>query len=136
MGSLRYLEGLGDSSLPTRKRRLAAAMHTIREHEQALSRALLDGLESIRGVRVWGITDRQRLHERVPTVSFTLEGRSPKQVAEKLASQGIQVWDGHYYALAIMERLNQLQSGGMVRVGAVHYNRLSEISRLVDAVSA
>lgn len=136
LGTLRYLEGLGDASQPTRRQRLRSAMQTIRIHEQSLSRALLDGLEGIRGVKIWGITDRQRLTDRVPTVSFTLAGRSPRQVAEHLARQRIQVWDGNYYALAIMERLDLQESGGMVRVGAVHYNRPDEIASLVNAVSA
>jgi selenocysteine lyase/cysteine desulfurase len=67
-------------------------------------------------------------------VSFTLEGRHPRQVAQQLGEAGFYVWDGHYYALAVVERLGLLDSGGMVRVGATHYNTLDEVARFGDAL--
>jgi selenocysteine lyase/cysteine desulfurase len=51
-------------------------------------------------------------------------------VAKKLADQGIYVWDGNYYAINVTERLGLEDQGGMVRVGAAHYNTLDEITRL------
>ena len=140
LGTMRYLEWLGDdlaeSPPHSRRDRLQVAMQAIRARERDLSRALLDGLQTIPGLRVWGITDRDRLEARVPTVSFTLAGHSPRQVAEHLAGRDIQVWDGNYYALAIMERLGLEATGGMVRVGAVHYNTHEDIDRLVEAVAS
>jgi selenocysteine lyase/cysteine desulfurase len=44
------------------------------------------------------------------------------------------VWDGNYYALNITERLGLEDSGGMVRVGAVHYNTLEEVRQLKQAL--
>jgi len=67
-------------------------------------------------------------------VSFTLEGWQPRDVAAELDKRGIYVWDGNYYALAVTERLGLEDKGGMVRVGAAHYNTLEEIGKLVDAV--
>jgi selenocysteine lyase/cysteine desulfurase len=55
-------------------------------------------------------------------------------VAEELAKENINVWDGNYYALAITERLGLEQSGGMVRVGPVHYNTVAEIERFGEAL--
>jgi hypothetical protein len=37
-----------------------------------------------------------------------------------LGEQGVFVWDGNYYALAVSERLGLEGKGGMVRIGAVH----------------
>jgi len=37
------------------------------------------------------------------------------------------VWDGNYYALEVTTRLGLEDSGGMVRVGPVHYNTVEEI---------
>jgi len=59
-----------------------------------------------------------------------MDGFHPRQIAEQLGQQGIQVWDGNYYALAVTERLGLEETGGMVRVGLVHYNTLEEIDRL------
>jgi len=52
-----------------------------------------------------------------------------------LAEQGIYVWDGNYYALNVSERLGVEESGGMVRVGAAHYNTLDEVARLGEALN-
>jgi selenocysteine lyase/cysteine desulfurase len=75
------------------------------------------------------------LEERVPTVSFTLKGWHPRKLAQALAEEGIYVWDGNYYALAVTERLGLEENGGMVRVGPVHYNTVDEIYRLGEALS-
>jgi len=47
---------------------------------------------------------------------------------------GVYVWDGNYYALSVTERLGVEESGGMVRVGAAHYNTLDEVARLGDVL--
>jgi selenocysteine lyase/cysteine desulfurase len=60
------------------------------------------------------------LEERVPTVSFTWGERDPREIAAALGEQGIFVWDGNYYALAVTECLGLEDKGGMVRIGAVH----------------
>jgi selenocysteine lyase/cysteine desulfurase len=72
----------------------------------------------------------------VPTVSITWEDHHPREIAQALGDQGIYVWDGNYYALAVTERLGLEDSGGMVRVGAVHYNTVEEIHRLGDVLRA
>ncbi len=135
-GALQYLESLGGepSAGISRRERLEAAMHAIREYEFGLSRTLLEGLGATPGVRIRGVTDIGRLEQRVPTVAFTLEGRTPRQVAAELGQRAINVWDGNYYALEVMEWLGLEGQGGMVRVGAVHYNTLEEIERFLDAV--
>jgi selenocysteine lyase/cysteine desulfurase len=85
-------------------------------------------------LHLYGLTDPSRLEERVATFSFRLKDLHPRRVAEKLARQGIHVWDGNYYALNTTERLGVEESGGMVRVGAVHYNTLEEVDRLKEAL--
>jgi cysteine desulfurase family protein (TIGR01976 family) len=133
-GALEYFESLGLGE--TRRQRLVSALTALKEHEKALSRALIAGLSSIKGLHIWGITDPAQLDRRVPTVSFTLDGWRPRAVAAELDKHGIYVWDGNYYALAVTERLGLEDKGGMVRVGAAHYNTLEEVDKLVEAVRA
>ena len=146
LGALEYFEWIGnqfgDKSLEGLKdqysgRRLVykQAMTAIRAYEFELSRALIEAIQSVPGTHIYGLTDMKRLDERVPTTSFTLEGRDPAEVAAKLGDAGFYVWDGHYYALAVVERLGLLDQGGMVRVGAAHYNTLDEVSRFRDALA-
>ena len=113
---------------------LEQAMHVIDAYELQLNHALLAGLTSVPGLHLYGITDPQRMHQRVPTFSFTLDGWSPTDVAIALAQKGINVWNGNYYALAVMERLNLEEKGGMVRVGLTHYNTMHEIDTLIEAL--
>jgi selenocysteine lyase/cysteine desulfurase len=90
-------------------------------------------LRTIRGVRIYGITDPQRYGERVPTVVFTMDGHTPLEVAEYLADHHIYVWDGNYYAVELMKRLGH-EEQGMVRVGLAHYNTHAEIERVEVAL--
>jgi selenocysteine lyase/cysteine desulfurase len=83
---------------------------------------------------IFGLTDIRRLDERVATFSFRLKDMHPRTVAEKLAQAGIYVWDGNYYAINVTERLGLEDSGGMVRVGATHYNTLDEVQRLRETL--
>jgi selenocysteine lyase/cysteine desulfurase len=102
--------------------------------ERALAAHLIAQLKEIPGVEIAGITDPARYHERVPTVVFTLAGYAPADVARHLDARHIYLWDGNYYALAIMERLGKEKTGGMVRVGLAHYNTHREIDRLIEAL--
>ena len=144
LGALEYLEWLGrqfgedqvqawkEAGFTGRRLELKKGMSAIRAHEFELSRALIEVVESVPGTRIYGVTDMDRLNERVPTVSFTLEGREPERVADELGRQGVYVWNGHNYALAVVERLGLLEAGGMIRVGPVHYNTLEEIAHFGD----
>jgi len=145
LGALEYLEWLGASfgdeftekyntQFKGRRLHLKKAMSAIQSYEYDISRALLESLEETPGVKIYGLQDANRLHERVPTVSFTLKGWRPRRVAEKLAQAGIYVWDGNYYALGVTEHLGLEEHGGMVRVGPVHYNTLKEITQFREAL--
>ncbi|MFZ2095370.1 MAG: aminotransferase class V-fold PLP-dependent enzyme [Anaerolineales bacterium] len=145
LGALEYIEWVGETfgaehaerysgEYSGRRLRFKQGMSAIRSYEFELSHALLDILEETPGVTIYGITDTRRLEERVPTCAFTLSGKNPRQVAEELDLANIYVWDGNYYALAVTERLGLEGSGGMVRVGPVHYNTLEEIQRFGEAL--
>ena len=60
----------------------------------------------------------------------------PREDSLRLAEQGIFSWAGNHYALTLMERLGLAEQGGVVRIGAVHYNTPAEIERLLGALSA
>jgi len=113
---------------------LKSGLAAVQAYEKELAWRLIRGLQAIPGLRIWGITEPALADWRVPTVSFTLEGWTPRQVAERLAGEGIFVWDGNFYALSVTERLGLEESGGLVRVGLVHYNTPAEVDRLLDAL--
>jgi selenocysteine lyase/cysteine desulfurase len=123
-----------DTGFSGRRLELKKGMSAMRAYETELSKKLIGIVESVPGTRIHGITDPERLDERVPTVSFTLEGRDPERIADEIGNHGIYVWNGHNYALAIVERMGLLEAGGMVRVGPVHYNTLDELEKFGEVL--
>lgn len=136
MAAIDYLAEIGHATDPAatdRRSALAAAYAAIVSYERTLVRHMLESLAELKDVRVWGISDLDRLAERVPTVGITHSRRSPREIAEYLADRGIFVWHGNYYALPLTESLG-LEPEGMVRIGQLHYNTCAEIDRLVEAL--
>jgi len=119
-----------------RRLRLKTAMAAIKAYEQTLSRHLITGLQSLPDVTIYGLTDMDRLDERLPTVAFTWPRMTPRETAEYLAEHGICVWSGNYYALRLMEAYGLEGHGGAVRVGLAHYNTPAEIDRMITALHA
>lgn len=147
LGAVEYLAALGRSEgatfLPAledrysgRRLDLAAALALIEDYERDLTRALLDGLTSLPGIRIYGLIEESNLGQRVPTVSFRIEGVAPARAAEFLGDLGIYLWHGNFYALAVTERLGLEEMGGLIRVGLVHYNSHEEIESLLDGLRA
>ena len=123
------------ASFEGRRRELKAAMAAIQAYERELCERFVAGLDEIPGLRIYGITDPARFDERAPTVSFTLEGLTPNQVARRLDEANIFVWDGNFYALAVTERLGLEEQGGLVRVGLAHYSTPEEVDTLVGVLA-
>ena len=131
LAAVEYLASLSGNT-GTRRERILASMKLIQAYERVLVAHLIKGLQQIKGLRIYGITEPARLDQRVPTVAFRIEGFSPRRIAQALGERGIFVWDGNYYALAVTERLEVEDKGGMVRVGLAHYNTMGEVDRLLE----
>jgi cysteine desulfurase family protein (TIGR01976 family) len=117
-----------------RRRRLKQALAAIQDHEQRLFARLLEGLQRLPGVRLYGIGDPARGGQRTPTACFTVQGLSPAEVAGKLGAEGIQVWDGDYYAWEAMRFLGLGDQGGAVRAGLSLYNDGEDVERFLQAL--
>ena len=111
----------------SRRENLTAAFKSLISYEQEICKQLINGLQSIRRVKVHGITDPLKKDRRVPTVSFTVDGLSPQELARNFARDNILVWSGHNYALETVRKLELEEDGGVFRVGPVHYNTAAEI---------
>lgn len=146
LGVMEYYEYLGDhfgedpGSVPgddpdgkkLKFRRAAAAIHA---HEKKLTAVLYETLRAIPGMTIYGLTDPARFDERVATFSFRLANLPPRRIAEELDKDNVYAWDGNYYALEVTKRLDVEDKGGMLRVGAVHYNTLEDIERLGQSLA-
>jgi cysteine desulfurase family protein (TIGR01976 family) len=97
-------------------------------HERALGERFLAGLPD--SVDLYGLPT---MDGRVPTFCFNVPGRTPEEVAVRLAERDLAVWHGDYYAVETMKHLGLAE--GAVRAGIVHYNTADEVDRLLDALS-
>jgi cysteine desulfurase family protein (TIGR01976 family) len=135
--AVEYLAELGrrcDADAKTLREALAAAYRATVAHETGIIWRLISGLQSIPGVRIYGITDPQRSAERCSTLSLRIGDHHPTAIATFLGERGIFTWDGNYYALNLSERLGVESQGGMLRIGLVHYNTAEEVDRLLAAL--
>jgi cysteine desulfurase family protein (TIGR01976 family) len=145
LGALEYFAWIGEKygsafekdlagKYAEQTRLLKQGLLAIQKYEYQLSCQLLEVLSDIPGLRIYGLSDTNDVPERVPTIAVNLEGIPPRRVAELVDERGIYVWDGNYYAICVTERLGVEESGGMVRIGAAHYNTPEEIDRLGETL--
>jgi cysteine desulfurase family protein (TIGR01976 family) len=137
--AIEYLAELGSKVAgeppPSRRAALLTAMRAIQAYERGLAELLIKGLLEIPGLAFYGITDPQRFDRRTPTVALRIAGHTPHELAAALGERGIFTWDGNYYAINLSERLGVEASGGMLRIGLVHYNTTEEVDRLLAALN-
>jgi cysteine desulfurase family protein (TIGR01976 family) len=113
---------------------LVDAYRKLGVHEHALAVKLYDGLRKMKGVTVIG-QDFSSKH-RGPTVSFTLEGKTAAKVCAHLAKKNICAWDGHFFAIRVIQALGLLEKGGVTRLGISVYNTAEEIDVVLEEMKA
>ncbi len=135
--AVEYLAELGrrcDSMAKNRREALQAAYRATTQYERTLLNKLIAGLQTIPGLKIYGITDTKRFGERCATLSLRIGGHNPTAIAKFLGDRGIFTWDGNFYAMNLSERLGVEQKGGVLRIGLVHYNTVEEVDRLLDGL--
>lgn len=134
-----YIASIGRHSSGTkmdRRSALSKANSEIHAYERDLTERLVTGLLQIPSVTLFGIRDPKHFDKRVGTVSIRIKGISPHDIAKRLGDKGLFVWDGNFYALDLTERLGVENSGGLLRIGVLHYNTVEEIDRLLNELRA
>lgn len=119
-----------------RREAIKAAFESIQQYEATLTEQLLCGLRRIKGLTLFGIPELSRLPERTATVGVRMEGYTPAEMARFLGGRGLCTWNGNFYALSLTERLGLEASGGVLRIGLVHYNTAGEVDRLLDELTS
>jgi cysteine desulfurase family protein (TIGR01976 family) len=128
--AVEFIASVGDGN--SLREKLLNAYSKISAHEYALASRLYSGLNRINGIKVIGQDFSST--GRTPTLSFTLEGKTPLQVCEQLATKNIFAWDGHFYAIHAIEVLGLLERGGVTRMGISMYNTVEEVEFVLEEV--
>jgi cysteine desulfurase family protein (TIGR01976 family) len=134
--AIEYIASWGTGG--TLRQRIVSAMEAIGGWEHGLGAYYHENVRRIPGVAVHGpdFSGSDSAGQRAPTVSITLDGVRPLDAARALGERGLQVWDGHFYAVRAIEVLGLEERGGVLRTGIVMYNTRQEIDRLLEAVEA
>lgn len=136
LGAVEHYAWLGQSfgnihPQATRRERIVAGIKAADRYERVLTARLIAGLSRIDGVVIQGITDVAAQARRVPTVSITVAGADPADIAKAMAKEGIYLWHGHNYGLEPIRRLGLADRNGVVRIGLAHYNTAAEVDFLL-----
>lgn len=118
----------------SRREKIKKAFEMIRSYEIELSIELLDKLSNIKNLKIYGIKDKSKLNQRVPVFSMRKEGKHPEEMAKILASENIFCWNGHFFAIELIRRLELEEKGGFLRIGLVHYNTIEEIEKFISII--
>jgi cysteine desulfurase/selenocysteine lyase len=113
-GAIDYLERIG--------------MPEVREHERELTGYALQGLQSLKGVRVYGPLDLER---RSGVLAFSVEQGDAHLVAQFLNDEAIAVRAGGHCAYPLADRLGV---EGTVRVSFYVYNTKDEVGRFLEVL--
>jgi len=125
-----YSHHFGDDEVAaTRKTSRVRALfqHTERRNLKPLLNFLVDRP----GVHLIG---KAVTKNRAPTVSFTVDGRNPVDIAAQLAKQKIGIGNGNCYAYRLMGALGIPPDQGVARLSFVHYTSPEELTRLLEAL--
>ena len=106
----------------------AVGMDAIHAHELFLTGYLLERLQAMPGVTVYG---PKTLEDRVGVVSFNIDGIHPHDVATIFDSEGVCVRAGHHCNQLLMTRLSVPAT---TRASFYLYNTTDECDRLVEAI--
>jgi selenocysteine lyase/cysteine desulfurase len=110
---------------------LERGVETIRAHEGALTRQLIEGLQATPGVTVYGGLDATR---QTATVSFNIAGTEPSEAGLRLDEKcGIMCRVGSHCAPAAHKTLGTFPTG-TVRFGLSAFSTLEEVNAATTAV--
>jgi len=105
-------------------------MRSVADHERALTGLALQGLSSMKGIRIFG---PDSVSERGGAVSFVVDGVHAHDVGQILDDAGIAVRVGHHCAWPLHRRFGIAAS---VRASFALYNTPDEVGALLDGVAA
>jgi cysteine desulfurase family protein (TIGR01976 family) len=126
--AVEFLASLGGQT--NRRESLRGAFQAMHARNSPLFNRLWNALSAIPRVTLYGPPPDAL---RTPTLAFTIEGCTSTDAARRLATKGLFLSHGDFYAYTIVQRLG-LAPEGLIRAGCACYTTEEEIDRLIDGV--
>ena len=118
---------------PSIREKIHKVNELIAEHEKEIANPLLDYLTNRSDIKLIGkktITDK----DRAPTIAFTMNNKSSKELSSELVKHGIATRNDNFYAWRCLMALGIDVDDGVVRTSMVHYNSLEDVENLINAL--
>jgi len=131
LASQSYFAFLGASDQFDRQA-LIAAFNLIRTLEAPLQERLVSYLRSKEGVQIIGAGTSEE--NSVGTISFISNRIPSDKISAHTDTKNIGIRYGHMYAYRLCQALKIPVEPGVTRASLVHYNTMSEIDRLIEAL--
>lgn len=129
VASIEYLAGLDESADGTRRERLRQSMSSAQAHLDAVLDYLLTALRSLPLVTLIG-----EPADRIPVVSFVVNGVPAERVIQRLADNGVLAIANAPSRVFDVIGVNEI--GGAVTVGLAHYSTVGDVDHLVRALAS
>ena len=105
----------------------------ISKHEEEIANPLLAYINSRDDIRLIG-KNKIENKNRAPTIAFTINKKSSKEVSSELVKNGIATRNDNFYAWRCLKALGIDTEDGVVRTSMVHYNTHEDVDKLIKAL--
>ena len=105
----------------------------ISKHEEEIANPLLAYINSRDDISLIG-KNKIENKNRAPTIAFTINKKSSKEVSSELVKNGIATRNDNFYAWRCLKALGIDTEDGVVRTSMVHYNTHEDVDKLIKAL--
>ena len=105
----------------------------INKHEQEIANPLLEYINSRDDIKLIG-KNKIENKNRAPTIAFTMNNKSSKELSRYLVKHGIATRNDNFYAWRCLKALGIDVDDGVVRTSMVHYNTHEDVNNLIEAL--
>ena len=137
VGVYEYFNNLFEHHFPSEdcsvRQKINKINELIADHEKEIANPLLDYLNSRSDIRLIG-RNRIENKDRAPTIAFTMNNKSSKDLSSELVKYGIATRNDNFYAWRCLKALGIDVDDGVVRTSMVHYNTQKDVGNLINAL--
>ena len=137
IGVYEYFNNLYEHHFPgqdaSTRGKIEAVNELIAKHEMEIANPLLDYINTRDDINLIGKTNISN-KDRAPTIAFTMNNKSSKELSSDLVKQGIATRNDNFYAWRCLKALGIDTDDGVVRTSMVHYNTHEDVKKLIEAL--
>ena len=137
VGVYEYFINLFEHHFPGENHSIREKIHKVNKlianHEKEIANPLLEYLNSRSDIKLIGKTKISN-KDRAPTIAFTMDNKSSKDLSSELVKHGIATRNDNFYAWRCLLAMGIDVDDGVVRTSMVHYNSHDDVEKLINAL--